>query len=104
MLELRDRPWIFVGNSWMVGFYASFIRRLYRQVANFLEKYIPATYACDEVLDTDQFGKLPVSKAKGEGGRSDLPTRIGDNYYNQYLRYVNHLIFLQLGSFVVLAI
>ena len=57
-------------------------------MADLLKKYIPDTYACEDVLHKDEYGPLPVSKAKGEGGRSDLATRIGDNFYNQYLRYV----------------
>ena len=57
-----------------------------RDVANLVRRYIPDTYACDEVLHSDEYGQLPVPKAKGEGGWSDLATRIGDNFYNQYLR------------------
>ena len=57
-------------------------------VAGLLKRYIPETYASEDVLHTDEYGPLPVAKDKGEGGRSDLATRIGDNFYNQYLRYL----------------
>ena len=60
--------------------------KLIRAVAGLLVKHIPSTYACNEFMETEQFGQLPMAKAKGEGGRSDLATRIGDNFYNQYVR------------------
>lgn len=37
-------------------------------------------------MESDEFGVLPVKKAKGEGGRCDLATRIGNNFYNDYVR------------------
>ena len=74
-----------------------------RAVASLLEKYLPDTYSCDEVQHTEQFGPLPVIKSKGEGGRSDLPIRIGDNYYNQYLRYLFSIVTLHLYSKSILS-
>ena len=65
-------------------------------VAGLLKKYVPDTFACEDVLHTDEYGPLPVAKAKGEGGRSDLATRLGDNFYNQYQRYfIQHSFCLQ---------
>jgi hypothetical protein len=58
-----------------------------RDVAELIKRCIPDTYAMVETMESDQFGSLPVKKAKGEGGLSDLATRIGNNYYNDYLRY-----------------
>jgi len=57
-----------------------------RDVADIIKRCIPDTYAVVETMESDEFGSLPVKKAKGEGGQSDLATRIGNNYYNDYLR------------------
>jgi len=57
-----------------------------RDVAEIIKKHIPDTYAVVETMESVEFGSLPVKKAKGEGGQSDLATRIGNNYYNDYLR------------------
>ena len=40
---------------------------LIRAVAGLLVKHMPSTYACNEVMETEQFGQLPMAKAKGEG-------------------------------------
>ena len=62
------------------------LHTFFRDVAALMKKHIPDTYGCEDVLQTDEFGPLPMEKSKGEGGRSDLATNIGDNFYNQYVR------------------
>lgn len=57
-------------------------------MADIIQRAIPETFASSETIESDEFGSLPVKKAKGEGGMSDLATRLGNNYYNDYLRYV----------------
>ena len=47
---------------------------------------MPDTYTCETVLCTEEFGELPIAKEKGEGGFSSLSERIGNNYYNTYIR------------------
>ena len=48
---------------------------------------MPATFATVETVISAEFGSLPVKKLKGEGGHGDLATRLGNNYYNDYVRY-----------------
>ena len=38
-------------------------------------------------MDSQLFGALPVKRSRGEGGLSDLATRISNNIYNDYVRY-----------------
>ena len=59
---------------------------VFREVERLLKKHMPDTYACDTVLCTEEFGELPIAKEKGEGSFSSLSERIGNNYYNTYIR------------------
>lgn len=52
-----------------------------------MKEKMPATFATVETVKSAQFGSLPVKKPKGEGGLGDLATRLGNNYYNDYVRY-----------------
>ena len=58
----------------------------FRDIAGLLKKHIPETYAYGNILQCDEYGELPVVKAHGEGGRTPLETRIGDCFYNQFVR------------------
>jgi hypothetical protein len=56
-------------------------------VADLLKKALPLTFSCFETVESKEFGSLPMKKPKGEGGLGDLATRIGNNFYNDYIRY-----------------
>ena len=58
-----------------------------RDVSNIMKEKMPATFATVETVKSAEFGSLPVKKLKGEGGLGDLATRLGNNYYNDYVRY-----------------
>ena len=62
------------------------LNAVFRDVAEIIQRAIPETFATVETVESEEFGLLPVKKAKGEGGMSDLATRLGNNYYNDYIR------------------
>jgi hypothetical protein len=52
-----------------------------------LKKKIPETYKLISTVETKDYGLLPVKRRRGEGGNStDLAARIGDNFFNKFLR------------------
>ena len=56
-------------------------------IAEIIKKHLPWTFACVETVDSQLLGALPVKRSRGEGGLSDLATRISNNFYNDYVRY-----------------
>jgi hypothetical protein len=81
-LETSDLTRLCAGSKYFVselGF-----NHCFRDVADIISRAIPETFATSETIESEEFGSLPVKKAKGEGGRSDLATRLGNNYYNDY--------------------
>ena len=54
-------------------------------LAGILKNKFPQTYKTADVVKTS-FGALKIKRAKGEGGHSDLSTRIGDAFYDKFLR------------------
>ena len=61
-------------------------------MAGILKTHIPDTFAVEERMESVQFGSLPLKKSKGEGGLSNLATRIGNNFYNDKVRWVSHFV------------
>ena len=52
-----------------------------------LKKKIPETYKLISTVETKDYGLLPVKRRRGEGGNStDLAARIGDNFFNKFVR------------------
>ena len=91
-LETSDLTRLCAGSKYFVselGF-----NHCFRDVADIISRAIPETFATSETIESEEFGSLPVKKAKGEGGRSDLATRLGNNYYNDYVRYVDWLAYI----------
>ena len=65
----------------------SFKKFLYRSLAELLKRKIPGTYKVLATVETADYGLLPVKRRRGEGGNStDLATRIGDNFFNKFIR------------------
>ena len=65
-----------------------------RRVEAVLIEKIPKTYGESEVVETP-YGVMSQVKRRGEGGASPLVRRIGDNFHNNFIRYIS-LIFLEL--------
>ena len=66
-----------------------------------LKKKIPDTFGVMSTVETADYGLLPVKRRRGEGSNStDLSTRIGDNFFNKFIRFVNFCPFSVLMSFV----
>lgn len=57
-----------------------------RRVEAIIVKNLPATFGVVEKVET-QFGEMPKTKLKGEGGSSTLHRRIADNFYNKFSRF-----------------
>ena len=96
LLEISVQPKSFAGWKNILKFKSGIYHFIiFRDVAEIIKKHIPDTYAVVETMESAEFGSLPVKKAKGEGGQSDLATRIGNNYYNDYLRYTKLQIFFE---------
>ena len=56
-------------------------------MAEILKRKIPGTFKIVNTVETAEFGLLPVKRRRGEGGHStDLATRIGDNFFNKFIR------------------
>jgi len=58
---------------------------LCRRLAQLLRSKIPDTYSVVEAVRTE-YGDLPMSKQKGEGGVCKLEKRIAVNFYNKFMR------------------
>ena len=57
-----------------------------RDVAEIVKLMLPETFGYVETVESEMFGSLPVKRSKGEGGLTDLATRLGNNFYNDYVR------------------
>ena len=54
-------------------------------------------------VETRDYGLLPVKRRRGEGGiTTDLATRIGDNFFNKFLRFGIRSFFLQISMVHIL--
>ena len=66
-----------------------------------LKKKIPDTFGVICTVETADYGLLPVKRRRGEGSSTtDLSTRIGDNFFNKFIRFVNFCSFSVLEFFV----
>lgn len=56
-----------------------------RRLAQLLRSKMPDTYSVVEAVRTE-YGDLPMSKEKGEGGMNKLEKRIAIQFYNKFMR------------------
>ena len=54
-----------------------------RDVAEILKIVLPETFSFVETVDCEEFGPLPIKRSKGEGGLTDLATRIAVQPINE---------------------